>query len=75
MEPELGGSHGRKLLPGLLSLLSHTLQDRLPNDGIASGRHGVPTSIINQNNNPQTCLQATLMEVLSQLRFSHLGYA
>lgn len=54
----------------LVNLLSLTTQDHLP-------RHlpsdlGPSTSITNQENTPQACLEAILMEDFSQLRFFFL---
>lgn len=44
---------------GLFSLLSYTTQDYLPKKGITHSVLGPPTSIIDQENAPQICLQAT----------------
>lgn len=41
----------------------------LPSSGTAHSEPGSPTSINNQENGMQTCLQANLVEVLPQLRF------
>lgn len=44
--------------------ITHLLRDATAHSGL-----GPSTSIINQENVPQTCLQANLMQVFSQLRF------
>lgn len=40
------------LFTGLLSLLSHTIQDYVPRGGTAHSELGSPMSITNQNNTP-----------------------
>lgn len=52
----------------LLSLLSYKTQNHSRKDS-ASGELGHPTSITNQQNSLWACLQASLMEEFSQLRF------
>lgn len=46
-----------------------SLQEHLPREGTAHSMLTPPTSIVNQENAPQTCLQANLMEAISQPRF------
>jgi hypothetical protein len=48
---------------------THTTHDPLPESDVTHSRLGPPTSIINQEKVPQTCLQASLLEAYSQLRF------
>lgn len=48
---------------------SYTAQTQLPRDGNAHSGLDPPTSISNQENDPQTCPQASLMEVTPQLSF------
>lgn len=43
---------------GLLSLLSHTTKNHVPRVGTAANGLASTTSIINQENAPQTCLQS-----------------
>lgn len=51
-----------------LSHLSFTTKDHLPRSGTPHTMLGPPTSIINQDDVPQTCLWVDLMEVVPQLR-------
>jgi hypothetical protein len=53
----------------LLRLLSFSTQVHGPRNGTTYSDLGSPISTINEENIPHTCLQANLIEVLSQLRF------
>lgn len=44
------------------------LQDHQPRGGTARSDLGPPTSLINQENGPQACPHADLMEAFSQVR-------
>lgn len=47
---------------------SSILQDHMPKDGNTHNDLATPTSIIKQENAPQTCLQANLIEAIPSLR-------
>ena len=49
-------------------MLSYTIQDHLTSSATSHTELGPPTLIINQENAPQSCLQANLMEAVSQLQ-------
>ena len=55
----------------MISQHSHTAQDHLPRDGAAPGGLGPPTSVIHQDNLPQTRPQADLTAAVLQLRLPH----
>lgn len=57
------------VLHGFLSLVSYMIQNHLPRGGNTHNGLGLPMSIINQENNLQTCPQAKLMEEFSLLWF------
>lgn len=50
------------------SLLSYILQDHLPRGGPTHSGLGLSTSIINQENVPQSCPQAGLIEAIPHLK-------
>ena len=55
--------------PWLAQPLSYTNQDHLPRSRLTHNELDCLRSIINQENAPQTCLQANLRKVFSLLRF------
>lgn len=50
---------------GLLSLPSCIIKGQLPSSGIVHRGLGTPTSVINHEITPQTCLRANLVEEIS----------
>jgi hypothetical protein len=61
----------------LADSLQLTAQDHLPRDGAAHSGRDPPTSIISQDNSPQTCPQANLTQTFPPRRLSSqmtLGY-
>jgi hypothetical protein len=78
---EAGGSKQPKQKPGkntdwlatpvyILSLPSYSTQDHLPSGGTTHNELGPPTSVISQENLPQTCSQAELVESALQMSFT-----
>lgn len=57
-------------LPGLLTLLSCNTQDHQHRDDVNHSELSPPITNINEENIPQTCLQANFVGTTSQLRFS-----
>ena len=52
----------------LLMLFSYRTEDHLPRGDTTQSDLGLPTSVINQENAPQTCLWDNTMETFSQLK-------
>lgn len=52
----------------LLNFPSYTTEDHLTSSATSHSELDPPTLIINQENAPQSCLQANLMEAVSQLK-------
>lgn len=68
---EIKGDSTCWLVPGLtFSYLSYAVQDSLPRGGRAHNRLGPPASVNSQENAPQTCLQARLIEEIPQVGFA-----
>ena len=58
---------------GWLSILSYTIQNHLPRHSNTHNGLGLPTSVTNQENAPQPCLQANLVGAFFQLDSSFLN--
>lgn len=54
---------------GSLSLLSYTTEYHLSGGSATHSELDPPTQITSQDNTPQMCLQASLMEAFAQLKF------
>lgn len=61
-------NHEGNCLLACSSLLSYILQDHLPRGGPTHSGLGLSTSIINQENVPQSCPQAGLIEAIPHLK-------
>ena len=57
------------LAPDFINLFPYIAQDHLPRDDILYSGQSLPTSIINEENALQVCLQASLREADSQVSF------
>lgn len=57
-----------RVLHGLLSLFSYAISDLLPRSGTNHNELASSTSVPEEDNTPQSWLQANLMEAFSQLR-------
>lgn len=74
----LSGDHGGMLFKGsffmAFSACFLNYQNHVPKGGIAHTGSDSYTAVINEDNDPQTCLQVSLLEAFSQSRFPLLRW-